>query len=379
MGNAKITNIIQKRGIISNTVLNNLKKVSIFAYDDGNTTTTQLINIMNPKVTLSVAIYNVAPFIEQCVRSLYEQTLEDIEILLVDDCTPDESIDIALRALEDYPHRKSQVRVIHHEKNMGIGITKRDCILEARGEYFVLIDGDDFADIHLAEHLYNLALEHNADIAVGDFCYYVNNETIDDTLIPANIENDLAAIKHYWIEFQCCPFMQMRLIRRSLFVDNPVMWPVQSMNEDMVTCTMATYYAQSIVHLKERVYYLRYNPNSITSVHDSDKAISNLEQTILNTQIVEQFLKREGAYSQYADGLFLCNIRTKNYLLPYMAERKVRKKWRETYPETTHEILFGKRFRGIKLKYKVWYIFAYTGIIRFLPKNSRIKPYSKWK
>ena len=52
------------------------------------------------KVTISVAIYNVAPFIADCVRSLYEQTLDDIEILLVDDCSPDNSVEIAMQVLE---------------------------------------------------------------------------------------------------------------------------------------------------------------------------------------------------------------------------------------------------------------------------------------
>ena len=61
---------------------------------------------MGVKVSFAVAIYNVAAYVEKCVRSLYEQTLEDIEIILVDDCTPDNSMDIALKALEDYPSLK---------------------------------------------------------------------------------------------------------------------------------------------------------------------------------------------------------------------------------------------------------------------------------
>ena len=103
------------------------------------------------KVTISVAIYNVAPYIEECVRSLYEQTLEDIEILLVDDCSPDDSIEIAMRVLEEYPERKGRVRAIRHPQNQGTSDTKRDGILEAQGEYVIVIDGDDYVDRRMAE------------------------------------------------------------------------------------------------------------------------------------------------------------------------------------------------------------------------------------
>lgn len=63
-----------------------------------------------PKVSVYVPIYNVAPFIERCARSLFEQTLEDLEYIFVDDKSPDDSVDILLRVLDEYPHRKSQVQ-----------------------------------------------------------------------------------------------------------------------------------------------------------------------------------------------------------------------------------------------------------------------------
>ena len=60
-----------------------------------------------PKVSICIAVYNVEKYIEQCVRSLFEQTLDDLEYIFVDDASPDASIDVMLRVLEDYPHRKT--------------------------------------------------------------------------------------------------------------------------------------------------------------------------------------------------------------------------------------------------------------------------------
>ena len=72
-----------------------------------------------PKVSVSVPIYNVEKYIEKCVRSLFEQTLDDIEYIFVNDCTPDKSMDILRRVLVEYPQRQEQVKVIDHKVNKG--------------------------------------------------------------------------------------------------------------------------------------------------------------------------------------------------------------------------------------------------------------------
>ena len=112
-----------------------------------------------PKVSFVVAVYGNAAYIERCVCSLYGQTLEDIEIVLVDDCSPDDSIDIALRTLEEYPERKQQVKVVRHKENTGSHIVRKDGALAATGEYAIIVDGDDTVDVRMAEVLYAKAKE----------------------------------------------------------------------------------------------------------------------------------------------------------------------------------------------------------------------------
>ena len=84
-----------------------------------------------PKVSICIAVYNVEKYIEQCVRSLFEQTLDDLEYIFVDDASPDASIDVMLRVLEDYPHRKNQIKLIRHEINQGVAATRKDAIAAA--------------------------------------------------------------------------------------------------------------------------------------------------------------------------------------------------------------------------------------------------------
>ena len=107
-----------------------------------------------PKVSICIAVYNVEKYIEQCVRSLFEQTLDDLEYIFVDDASPDASIDVLLRVLEDYPHRKNQVKLLRHETNQGVAVARKDAIAAATGEYIIHCDPDDWVDLDMYEKLY---------------------------------------------------------------------------------------------------------------------------------------------------------------------------------------------------------------------------------
>ena len=73
------------------------------------------------KVSVCIPVYGVEKYIERCARSLFEQTMkDDIEFIFVDDCTPDKSIEILQKVLEEYPERKNQVKIIRHETNKGL-------------------------------------------------------------------------------------------------------------------------------------------------------------------------------------------------------------------------------------------------------------------
>ena len=72
------------------------------------------------KVSILVPVYGVEKYIERCARSLFEQTYDNIEYIFVDDCTKDRSIEILQKVLEDYPNRKNQVKILHHEKNTSV-------------------------------------------------------------------------------------------------------------------------------------------------------------------------------------------------------------------------------------------------------------------
>lgn len=80
------------------------------------------------KVSIGIPVYGVEKYIERCAKSLLEQTYQDIEYIFVDDCSPDNSIDILNKVLSQYPTRKEQVKVIRHDKNLGSACTRNTAV-----------------------------------------------------------------------------------------------------------------------------------------------------------------------------------------------------------------------------------------------------------
>lgn len=125
----------------------------------------------SPKISIIVPIYNVEQYIQQCIDSLLHQTLSDIEIILVDDGSPDNSGRIA----DEYSKRDSSIKVIH-QSNKGLGPARNAGIAEASGEYTGFVDSDDWVLPDMFRVLYENAVSQNADISVGGYCNYVNGK-----------------------------------------------------------------------------------------------------------------------------------------------------------------------------------------------------------
>lgn len=122
-----------------------------------------------PKVSVVIPVYGVEKYIEQCARSLFEQTMQEgIEFIFIDDCSPDRSIEILEKVLKEYPHREPQVKIIQHSKNQGIGYTRNTGVEHSIGEYIIHCDSDDWVEADMYETLYRKATEGDADIVLCD-------------------------------------------------------------------------------------------------------------------------------------------------------------------------------------------------------------------
>lgn len=231
---------------------------------------------MTPKVSVLVPVYGVEKFIERCARSLFEQTMPDgVEYIFVNDCTKDQSIEILEKTLEDYPHRKPFVRIIHHDRNMGLTSARNTSIDHATGNYICIVDSDDYVETNMLEVLYNKAIETDADIVTSKFYVEYSNRqelfvapqeaTKEDFLI-----NMLESVTHsYWFR---------RIYKRELLEKHHIRLGagIDGKFEDLTTFKVA-YYASKIAFVEEALYhYVRYNAGSYMQSDPTADAVQHI-------------------------------------------------------------------------------------------------------
>lgn len=119
---------------------------------------------MNVKVSVIVPVYNVEAYLDRCVNSLVCQTLEEIEIILVDDGSSDKS----LKKCKEWEIKDKRIKVVHKE-NEGLGLTRNVGLKCAHGAYVAFIDSDDFVDSDMMERLYTECIENNLDCIYSEF------------------------------------------------------------------------------------------------------------------------------------------------------------------------------------------------------------------
>lgn len=118
---------------------------------------------MTPKVSIIVPCYGVEKYLDRCMESLVNQTLRDIEIILVDDVSPDRVPEMC----DDWEKKDNRIKVIHKEKNGGLGYARNTGLEAASGEYVAFVDSDDHVALDMYESLYNKAVQTNTDVVFG--------------------------------------------------------------------------------------------------------------------------------------------------------------------------------------------------------------------
>ena len=237
---------------------------------------------MQHQVSVIIPIYNVEKYIERCVRSLMEQTLDNIEYIFVNDCTPDKSMDILRKVIADYPNRQEDIYIINHQKNSGSAIVRNTGLHIATGEYLIYCDSDDWIEPDMYGDMYNKAKETDADIVVTDFYNeYASYFKIKQQ--PYSNDNIQCVSDMLSGKLHCGTWN--KLVRRELYLQNNISFPVGvNMWEDVATMIPICYYAKKIVYLPKAYYhYVQTNGNSYTkkvtekSLQDMIEVIKRLE------------------------------------------------------------------------------------------------------
>lgn len=234
---------------------------------------------MHPLVSVIVPVYKVEDCLKRCLDSLCRQSLNDIEVLLVDDASPDRCGDIC----EEYAAQDERFRVIHHAVNRGLSAARNTGIAEASAEYLMFVDSDDWVHEDFCKAPYEYAVHYQADLVlfgfkrVGD-CKIFFNKKIGkakletDTLLKSGVKTKVEALD--LILFTNVGVTAWnKLYHKKMF--RKISYPVGYLYEDRGTTYKVVLQAASIYYLNKVLYYKCYHEGSITTsrtrkkLHDS--------------------------------------------------------------------------------------------------------------
>lgn len=252
------------------------------------------VDVMNsrPYVSIIVAVYNVETYIAQCCHSLFSQTLDRVEYIFVDDCSPDKSINVVQSVLVEYPNRTSQVKIVRHPVNMGISRTREDGVKVATGEYIIHCDPDDWVELDMYERLYHRAVYENADMVL---CGAINHNP-DLSICPEmnrpkvlSSSSMLASILHSQQPIlPCC--LWDKLVRYEYYQN--IKWPEDiSFGEDCIVLTQILLSPLKISYVAQTYYhYRRYRQGALAcpqytkeSVDNRMRMLTELHQVIIDS------------------------------------------------------------------------------------------------
>lgn len=252
------------------------------------------------KVSILVPIYGVEKYIEQCVRSLFEQTYADIEYVFVDDCTKDRSVEILSMVTAAYPERKPMVKLIRHEHNQGLGAARRTACMAATGDYIMHVDSDDFLPTTAVATLMAEAERSQADIVDGAYAEWRGNvagrrHVCGDPILPPHISKE-----RYVRQLLCQNIISNRvwgrLYRRALLEEFHIDY-IEGINysEDYCWVTRAMFHATRSVTDALVYYYRMDNVSSYTHVVSEKNLLSYFKAC----QLVASFYEREDKQGRY--------------------------------------------------------------------------------
>jgi len=221
------------------------------------------------KISIIVPIYNAEKYIERCARSLMEQTQkEQVEILFIDDASSDKSVEILKKVVAEYPNRAEQVRLIKNKSNLGVFLTRKKGINEAKGEYIGWCDADDWYEPNLCESMLQGAGDGAFDIVVCNAWIhdYGNGEERiwEQPKLPMPTPQD--AIKNLKCFRSLPETLWDTVIKRNIIKEaSDKIIPV-SISEDTFILLYCFYYAESAKWLNKPLYhyYWSYSEKTLT-------------------------------------------------------------------------------------------------------------------
>lgn len=259
--------------------------------------------VNTPKVSVVIPVYNVEEYIRQCLNSVVNQTLKDIEIIVVNDCSPANEDEI----IQEFVRKDNRIKYIKLEKNVGQGEGRNIGLSQATGEYFYCVDSDDYLDLTLLEKVYNKAKSLDADMLFFQLTTVdcKNGEITPQTIMsPTILSLENKTFSHqdtdgFFFDFWLAPHTR---IYKKEFCQKYIHYPVGVKYEDVLPALTGWLEAKKISFLNENLYYYRINRlgsdtyGKVTRTADIKNHISATLNLFEEKNLVEKYKYRLMGY-----------------------------------------------------------------------------------
>ena len=240
-----------------------------------------------PKISLIIPVYNGEKYLKNCIDHILAQTLEDFEVIFINDRTPDKSMEI----IKEYASKDKRIRIINNIRNIGQGASRNKAIKAAKGEYLMFSDQDDWFEPNAFEDAYNQISKNKNDYVIFLYTKHFqesgDTELMDNRIKPFEDVINEPDIKPWTIKgksivstFAWCQIYNTNFIRK-----NKIKFSKQRNGEDTPFCIKARVLANSISILNKSLYNYRVYEEQTTSR--------------LSKRYKEMFKVREEAFKAY--------------------------------------------------------------------------------
>ncbi len=244
-----------------------------------------------PKVSIIIPMYNVEKYIEACLDSVMNQTMNDYEVIVIDDGSRDHSYEKALKYQSRYPQ---QMRV-YKQENAGQGAVRNNGVKMASGEYILFVDSDDTVSEYFVEKAYKVITESQADIGIFDAVIVDENRQRKEDMTGCHCRNPICNLLSYPQLLFEYPAPWNKIYKKELFIRNSLGYPTHMWYEDLVGATLFYTAADKIAVIHEPLYYYMQRSDSVMHSKVDAKNIEILKAM----DMIRSFYRDKKIYNVY--------------------------------------------------------------------------------
>lgn len=294
------------------------------------------------KVSVIIPVYNAERYLNQCISSIVNQTMKDIEIIAINDGSTDNSLNV----LDELSQRYKGKLKIYTKENGGAGSARNIGIENANGEFIKFVDADDYLKVDILEKMYNIAKEYNVSLVRGNYQTILGPIKMEDKCSWSDIKGsqivNLKENKDYIVTET--PGIGNKLISRDLI--GGLRFPEKTKWEDLAVIPVVIASSEKLFHMDEPVYNYRVNMN--TTIKDFIDKIPNILDIIKCVENIETQMKEKGLSEEYksqVESLYILHtlFRVENAML-----------W-VNFPHKKKEIIVSSLLAILDAKYPNWH------------------------